>query len=192
MDLVGKASNGNLINAVMQGNRHELNLCLKKFKEGSSINYPAVLSIHKRLPAMAKENPEETLGIVVVSLTMAFETMNLSRPMNDAQVVELAETIIDSSEEDYLSPEDVLLFLQGLVRGKYGSLYESMDIPKFMEKFEIYRSERHIALIEHRREQHIQHNALPINDRLADMFPDDFKQQMRAAKIEDLKRIKPE
>jgi len=74
--------------------------------------------------------------------------------MNADQIVELAETILDSSNEDRLALEDVILFLQGLIRGKYGALYESMDIPKFMEKFEVYREARHQALVRIKEERH--------------------------------------
>lgn len=125
--------------------------------------------------------------MIVVALTKAFESMNLSRPMNDEQVIELAETIIESSNEDFLALEDVVLFLQGLTRGKYGALYESMDIPKFMLLFEKYRQDRHEALMEYRDEQHIQNKILPVNDRIADMFPDDFKEKMRSAKMEEMR-----
>lgn len=136
---------------------------------------------------MAKRDFESTLAMIVVALTKAFESMNLSRPMNDEQVIELAETIIESSNEDFLALEDVVLFLQGLTRGKYGALYESMDIPKFMLLFEKYRQERHEALMEYRDEQHIQNKILPVNDRIADMFPDDFKEKMRSAQMEEMR-----
>jgi len=128
------------------GNKAEINNHLKLFKEQSGCpDYKSLLSIsvRERLPALYESNPQKIHALIVVALTMAFETMNLARPMNESQILELAETIIESSNEDYLSLEDVMLFLQGLTRGKYGALYESMDIPKFMEKFEIYRLERH-------------------------------------------------
>jgi hypothetical protein len=169
------------------GNRQEISQTLRRFKEGSGYDFPAILSIPERLPAMVKKDPEGTLALVIIGLTMAFEAMNLSRPMNDAQIVELAETILDSSEEDYLALEDVLLFLQGLTRGKYGALYESMDIPKFMEKFEIYRTERHQQYFALKEEKHSQNKTLPVNDRIADMFPDSFKDQMRQAQVENLR-----
>lgn len=136
-------------------NRQELNLALEPYKSGATNNYPALLAIQKRLPEMVKENYNETLALVVVALTKAFESMNLSRPMNGAQIVELADTILDSANEDFLALEDVVLFLQGLTRGKYGKLYESMDIPKFMDFFEVYREERHRALVKHREDEYI-------------------------------------
>lgn len=91
---------------------------------------------------------------------MAFEAMNQKRGMNEFQILNLAEEIIDTSSEDNLSFEDLMLFLQNLVRGKYKIAYESFDIPKFMELFEIYRQERHKTILELRENQHLQFKAL--------------------------------
>ena len=140
--------------ALISGNRQEINKALEPFKDGAGYNYPEILSIPERLPEMAKNAYNDTLGLITVALTKAFRAMNLIRPMNADQIVELAETILDSSNEDRLALEDVILFLQGLIRGKYGALYESMDIPKFMEKFEVYREARHQALVRIKEERH--------------------------------------
>lgn len=159
----------NLPNALKSGNKRDIILALKSCKEqNGAIAYPVLFSIksEERLPELAKNNYEETLGILVAGLTLSFESMNLNRPMNNGQIIDLAETILESSSEDNLALEDVMLFLQKLVRGEYGKLYESMDIPKFMEKFEIYREERFQAMRTLREEQSIQHKTLPINDRL--------------------------
>jgi hypothetical protein len=96
---------------------------------------------------------------------LAFEGMNLKRGMTSDQIVDLAETIIDSSNEDWLSMEDLMLFLQKLVRGQYGVMYQSLDIPTFMEKFEIYREERHRALIKIREEKESQYKIAGSTDR---------------------------
>jgi hypothetical protein len=50
-----------------------------------------------------------------------------------------------------------MLFLQKLTRGEYGTMYESMDIPKFMEKFELYREERFQSMQNIREEQAANH-----------------------------------
>ena len=121
---------------------------------------------------MAAQDPKLADMIVTAGLTMALESMNLSRPMNEAQVMDLSMMIIETAAEDNLALEDVILFLQNLVRGQYGALYESMDIPKFMEKFELYRQDRHESFMRIREEQHSQHKALPVNDRYSEMFPD--------------------
>jgi hypothetical protein len=145
------------------------------------------MKVYERLPGMAKRDYKGTVALLVVALTKAFEAMNLSRPMNADQIIELAETILDSSGEDFLALEDVVLFLQGLTRGKYGLLYESLDIPKFMLLFEKYREERYQALQNFRDEQHSQNKILPVNDRISDMFPDEFRDKMREATKEEMK-----
>lgn len=135
---------------------------------------------------MAAHDPMGMDMIVTAGLTMALEGMNLSRPMNEAQVMDLSITIIDTAGEDNLALEDLMIFLQKLVRGHYGSNYESMDIPKFMSKFEEYRQERHEALMRMREEQHAQHKALPVDDRYSEALSEGEKQKHREATIGDL------
>lgn len=142
------------------GNRMEINLALKEYKlpSGQS-NYPALFSItsEQRLPALAKEDIKRTAAIVGVGITAAMESMNLSRPMNSVQIMDLTDAVIETAAEDNLAVEDLMLFLQKLTRGEYGTMYESMDIPKFMEKFELYREERFQSMQNIREEQAANH-----------------------------------
>jgi hypothetical protein len=184
-DLAEKECKPNLTNALITANKQEMTLALREYKQPNGVIYfPALFSIKSedRLPELAKNNFSETLSVVVGGLTLSFEAMNLTRSMNDNQIIDLAETILDSSNEDNLALEDVMLFLQKLTRGEYGKLYESMDIPKFMEFFEKYREERFQAMQELRYEQSVQSKSLPINDRLIDMFGDDKKEHRDALK----------
>lgn len=161
------------MNALKAGNKLEITLILRNYKQpNGTIYFPALFEIpsNNRLPYLAQNNLEEILPVVSAGLTLAFETMNLVRGMGNSQVIDLAETILDSSIEDNLSLEDLMLFLQKLTRGEYGKLYESMDIPKFMEMFETYREERFQEMKNIREEQSVQHKAIPINDRIIDMF----------------------
>lgn len=135
----------NMSAAVQSGNKQELNLCLKQFKiQNGAPNFPALFEIPSanRLPELAKNDPDGTTVIVTAGLTLAIENMNLKRGLTAGQLLDLAEEILDSSVDDNLSFEDLMLFLQGLTRGRYGELYESMDIPKFMNLFGKYRDER--------------------------------------------------
>lgn len=137
------------MNAIQKQDREKIKECLTPFKNDfGAVKFDAVLSIPRsqRLPELAKSCPKEIAATITVSLGVAFESMNLARPMTVNQILDLTDAILESSAEDYLSLEDVQLFLQGLVRGKYGKLYESMDIPKFMDFFEVYREERFQAL----------------------------------------------
>jgi len=109
---------------------------------------------------MAKNDYSEALTIVSAAITMSMGLLNLKQPMNALQIVDLADALLDSAAEDNLALEDLVLFLQQLTRGKYNPLYESMDVPKFMEKFEIYREERHKAVLEMRENQHLEFKGL--------------------------------
>lgn len=146
----------NLINALRKQSKIEINAIVKQYKtQQGHINYPVIFSIPSshRLPELAKIDYKDIAGLITVALTLAFESMNLNRPMKPGQIIELADTIIETSAEDNLSFEDLILFLQKLTRGEYGSFYESMDIPKFMEMFEKYREERYQAIKNIRDEQ---------------------------------------
>ena len=172
---------------------------LKQFKlpEGTP-NYPAVFSIpvNQRIPVLAAQDFTRINLVIIGALTMAFEAMNLKRGMNEFQILNLAEEIIDTSSEDNLSLEDLMLFLQNLVRGKYKLSYESFDIPKFMELFEMYRQERHKAILDLRENEHLQFKGLGDanrshkTDALADHFGN-FANAMATIR-ENMKELKKE
>lgn len=163
----------NLMNALKTGNKTDITLSLRGYKQpNGTVYYPALFQIpsSNRLPKLAEQDFGGTLSIVTAGITLAFESMNLVRGMNNSQIIDLAETILDSSIEDNLSLEDLMLFLQKLTRGDYGKLYESMDTPKFMEKLETYREERFQEITNIREEQAAQHKAIPVNDRIIDLY----------------------
>lgn len=160
---LGVAYKPNLKNALQTGNKAQLQVVLRDFKtQGGSVNYPAIFSIpsEQRLAKMAENDFAGTLSLVTVGVTLALEQLNLKFPMNALQILDLSESILDTSGEDNLSLEDLMLFLQQLTRGKYSPLYESMDVPKFMEKFELYREERHRAMVQLRENKHLEFKAL--------------------------------
>lgn len=166
------------------GNKLEISLALREFKQpNGAIYFPSLFEIKsdQRLPYLFEKEPHRIAPLVTAGLTLAFESMNLQRGMNAIQIADLAEMILESSNEDNLALEDLMLFLQKLVRGEYGKLYESMDIPKFMEFFEKYREERFQALRTLREEQSVQFKATPINDRIIDWNGGDEKSKQREA-----------
>lgn len=160
---LGVAYKPNLKNALQVGDKVAITNSLRAFKgEQGALNYPAIFSIptDQRLAKMAENDFAGTLSLVTVGVTLALEQLNLKFPMNALQILDLSESILDTSGEDNLSLEDLMLFLQQLTRGKYSPLYESMDVPKFMEKFELYREERHRAMVQLRENKHLEFKAL--------------------------------
>lgn len=176
-----------LINALEAGNKMEINMAIKEYKLPSGhANFPALFTIPtgQRLPALAKQDAKRAFMIVCAGVTMAMESLNLARPMNSNQIMDLTDAIIESSEEDNLSLEDLLLFLQKLTRGEYGAMYESMDIPKFMQFFEKYREQRFQAIKALREEQTANHRPDYSETRLSDQSQRDERLKHVASVIE--------
>lgn len=155
------------------------------------MNYLAVINtipLEDRLPALVvKYSRQSIAAMLTVSLTSCFEKMNLRYAMNANQIVELSEMIIDSSEEDMLALEDILLFLQDLVTGKIAKIYDRMDIPTFFEMFEIYRQKRHEDYLNFKEEMDVQFKALPINDRIVENSENAEREKDRNAMKDYLK-----
>jgi hypothetical protein len=90
-----------------------MNLILREFKTGGgAVNFPAILSIksENRIPAMVKTDYDSIYAAVTVGITLALESMNLVRPMNENQLLDLVDTVLESAEEDNLSLEDLIMF----------------------------------------------------------------------------------
>lgn len=156
------------------GNKAQVNLILRSYKnDAGGVNFPAVFSIPttERIPELAKQDFSRISMLIIGALTMAFENMNIKRGMNEMQILDLAEMIIDSAGDDNLSFEDLMLFLQKMVRGEYDMSYESMDLPKFMKMFQAYRDSRKLAIEDYRMNQHLQHKGMGQAERVSQPDP---------------------
>lgn len=142
------------------GNRVEMNMVLKNYKTDlGAINFKEVLKIPStdRIGGLVSAGGYQRICVMLsAGIQVAMESLNLSRPLTAAQTIDLADAIIDTATEDNLSIEDVVLFLQKIVRGETGTLYSSMDVSKFMNSFESYRQERHENIVRYREEKHAQ------------------------------------
>lgn len=145
------------------GNKQQMALILKQYKlKDGSCNFPSLFNIPsvERIPVLAEKDFRKTNMLIVGALTMAFKSLNLKNGLNEIQILDISEAIIDTSVEDNLGLEDVVLFLQGLVRGKYGTSLENMNTPKFLQIFEVYRQERHENYIQLKENLHLQYKGL--------------------------------
>lgn len=154
------------------GNKLNLSVELKKYKEpNGAVNYGEVLRIpfNDRLNGLIQSEGYERMHILIgAAIQLSMESMNLNKPLTANQIFDLVDAIIDSSGEDWLSLEDIVLFLQKMVRGETGNLYTSMDIPKFMQMFEKYRQERHGEYMRIKEEMQLQYKSTPLmNERLS-------------------------
>lgn len=112
------------------------------------------------LGLMAAIGYEVLFRNIVAAITVAMEGLNIGKPLTAGQIIELADAIIDTAGEDALSLEDLILFLQKVVRGETGEVYSRMDIPTFMKMFERHRQQRYKALKDHDYEQSVYFKSL--------------------------------
>lgn len=154
----------------MGGDRITISNYLAEFKENGVVSYNKVMQIplSVRIPELIKK-PNGRLNVLTAlaaSLKSAFGNINVKYGFNEEQIVELADKIIDTSHEDNLAIEDVLLFLGKLLMGEYGKIDYKFDLPYFFEMFENYRQERHETILRYREEQLGQFRAIEINGTL--------------------------
>lgn len=176
---------------MQNGNKMAISAHLSRFKERGIIAFDKILSIQssERIPALVK-NPDgryEVLIALTATLKSAFNNINLRMGLNEDQIIELSDSIIDQSFEDNLSLEDVLLFLQKLLMGEAGKIYDRMDIPTFFEMFEKYRQERYEALLNIREEQQAQYKSFGPSERWSDMNKEDERDAFHEAMKDYLK-----
>jgi len=125
-----------------------------------------LIPVSERLPALSKlYGVEKISGILSLAITKALNNFNLRVGMNPQQIMNLAYELINDAEQDQLAIQDILLFLDGLPKFKYGKVYDRMDMPTFFEMLEKYREERHLAFINGKEEAHAQFKAMGDSNR---------------------------
>ena len=160
-----------LLNAMAVGSTGEVHNQMCRYKEKGEPNHLAVMqSIPKdqRLPQIAKLYGTDKIATVLgKQITKTLMNFNLRVGMNTEQIYDLALAIIETAEEDNLAVEDIMLFLDGLPKFKYGKVYDRMDMPTFFEMLEVYREQRHQAFVNAREEQHAQFKSMGDTNRMS-------------------------
>ena len=151
-----------------------VNMALSTFREKGIVKYEKSLSVpmDQRIPELAKtpQGRQKVSIAIAASMLSAFQHIDSAR-MSAATIKETAEGIIDSSHEDQLAIEDVLLFLKDMLMGKYGKISGALDMPRFFEIFERYREERYQILKKIRWEEHLTYKSMGDSNRAFDELP---------------------
>jgi hypothetical protein len=152
-------------------------------------NYLSLMRVpsSERLPELAKKGRVSVHKILAAQIEFMMKYFNLKQGLSLDQIFILADLIIDESEADNLSLQDVYLFLHKLATGKMGPIYQSLDIPRFMELFQIHRDERIEALQAYRDEEHAQFKGMGDSDRWSKENNDREKELNREALADYLK-----
>lgn len=178
-----------MLAATERGDQQLVKTLIKGFVDSTgATNYLQLLRVptSERIPALAKQNREYIHKIVAAQIEFTMKYFNLKNPMTIEQIFLLADEIINESEYDNLSIQDVYLFLVKIATGKMGKIYERLDIPTFMEMFDKHRYERHETVIEFMYEEHVQNKSMGPTERESDN-QDREKELMRSAIGEYLK-----
>jgi hypothetical protein len=147
---------------------------LERYRDRGVVDYKKTLAIpmDQRIPYLVTL-PKGRLRVSVAlsaALASAFAHIKTAK-LSAEQLVEIAEGIIDTSHEDQLSVEDILLFLKDLLMGKYGKLSNGLDMPTFFEILEDYRQDRYKTLRNARWEEHLTFKSLGDSNRSFDDLP---------------------
>jgi hypothetical protein len=157
---------------------------VKYYSESNSPKFEALLKIpvSDRLPELTKKLGIKDMGkILMAEITKFQNCYNVVRPMNPDQIAQCAYSLIQTAEEDYLSLEDVILFLEGAKQGKYGKVYDRLDQQIIFEMMEQYRDERHRTFMRFKEEQHAQNKTAKVNDRFVSDAINEEENKYRSA-----------
>jgi len=179
-----------LLNAMAVGSTGEVHNQMCRYKENGEPNHLSVMqNIPKdqRLPQIAKIYGNDKIATVLgKQITRTLLNFNLRVGMNTEQIYDLSLALIETAEEDNLAIEDIMLFLDGLPKFKYGKVYDRMDMPTFFEMLEVYREQRHQAYVNAKEEAHAQFKSMGDTNRMSN---DTDKEANRNAMNEYLKTM---
>lgn len=157
------------MNALAKGSKGQVFNEMCRYKEKGEPLFMSVIEnvpVSERLPALAKMYGNDKMAVLVGNyITKTLENFNLRVGMSADQILDLSYSLIESAEEDQLAIQDILLFLDGLPKYKWGKVYDRMDMPTFYEMLEKYRDERHKVFMDKKEELSIQYKAMGDSNR---------------------------
>lgn len=114
--------------------RNKLDLVTKKKKLmlGAKPNFEMIFQNGNSTSIVTLKNAigiEKTLKLFVLMLEDLVNYFNVSRPMNEDQIAELAVEMIEEMRD--LTFEEIVAFIEGIKREEYGKIYERFDAPTF-------------------------------------------------------------
>ncbi len=171
-----------MLNSLAVGSSGQIFNELCRYKEKGNAMPMKVMEtvpVQDRLPGLVQTyGLEKITAVLAKTITKALSNFNLRVGMNSDQVYELALQVIDAANEDQLAIEDIMLFLDGMSKAKYGKVYDRMDMPTFFEMLEVYREQRHQEYMRFKEEQDAQFKSYGDTARLSTEVD---KDQMREA-----------
>lgn len=184
------------MNAILEGDQQLVKTILKGFfLPSGGTNYQSLLLVPlaERIPQLAQRDRRLVTKIIAAQIEYGMKFFNIKDGLSLEQVLIVADEIIDGAGEDNLSIQDVFVFLQKLCTGQMGRVFNRLDVPTFMELFEIHREERWQELKKYKEEQHTQNKIMGATDRTNEVNPIDVAMSNVMGRMQTLKeRLKEE
>jgi len=141
------------------------NLVLQNYQQDGSVNYEALLSIPQsdRIPGLIESYGKKTVHRLLVMILNEFNNKLLLpkiKKLTATKVSMAACELMLTAEEDQLSLEDVILFLQRAKAGLYGPI-KTLILPSVLfDKFEMYRQARHAVYMKFKEKRDAEFKAM--------------------------------
>lgn len=142
---------------------------VKHYTQGNNPKFDELLKVKDRIPDLVKAAGPAHIGkLLMVELTKFVQSYTVVRPMNEDQIAECSYALLSTSEEDYLSLQDLIIFFEGAKQGKYGRVLDHIDQHIIFEMLEQYRQQRHITSLRIKEEQNVSFKGFGNNNRTSD------------------------
>ncbi|HUQ97399.1 MAG TPA: hypothetical protein VM010_07015 [Chitinophagaceae bacterium] len=127
------------------------NLVVQNYQHEGTVAYDALLAIPQsdRIPGLIESYGKKTVHRLLVMILKEFNNKLLlpkAKKLTDTKISMAACELMLTAEEDQLSLEDVILFLQRAKAGLYGPIKNLFAPLVLFNKFELYRQARHEVL----------------------------------------------
>ncbi|OXA83690.1 hypothetical protein B0A56_00795 [Flavobacterium columnare NBRC 100251 = ATCC 23463] len=113
---------------------------LPKVKEITTVKQALQQSTSSLAKIKKEVGVTRTEALIKVYLVRLNELLDLKRPLSEEAINEIANIL--TTEYYSLNMTDVVFVLQQAIKGKYGQMFESLNIPKVIKWFETYFDER--------------------------------------------------
>ncbi len=123
------------------------NLVRTQYETEGNVQFDALLAIpaEERIPALTQAYGKKTMHRLLVFLLTEFNQrlrLPAAKKLTPVKISVAACELMLESEDDYLSLEDVILFLHRTADGRYGN-FKNLSVPSLLHKMEHYRQARH-------------------------------------------------
>jgi hypothetical protein len=168
-------------------------LAVKQYSNGEGPDFEALLSIPlaERIPALVNEYGLVRMHRLIKTMLNEFcisITLPKSKKLTETKTSVVACDLILVADEDQLSMEDLILFLELAKNGRYGKFKSLVTHYSIMEKLEQFREERYEAYVGIKERKEAEVRALGPTERISPQ-PTLIKQLFQDGKVVPFRRI---